>query len=87
VVESTSAGPAATNGSQDAVSRCTTGDGSTPSCSAAERGGQRRRAPGAGSKGLLSAVDRVLLTVVYLRRICSQNVLSDLLGINTNSIG
>jgi hypothetical protein len=29
----------------------------------------------------------VLVTVVYLRQICSQNVLSDLLGINTNSIG
>jgi hypothetical protein len=52
-----------------------------------QRGGQRRRAPGAGSKGLLSAADRVLVTVVYLRQICSQNVLSDLLGINANSIG
>jgi hypothetical protein len=52
-----------------------------------QRGGQRRRAPGAGSKGLLSGADRVLVTVVYLRQICSQNVLSDLLGINTNSIG
>jgi hypothetical protein len=29
----------------------------------------------------------VLVTVVYLRQICSQNVLSDLLGINANSIG
>ena len=52
-----------------------------------QRGGQRRRAPGAGSTGLLSAADRVLITVVYLRQICSQNVLSDLLGINANSIG
>src|SRR5215213_6734197 len=52
-----------------------------------QRGGQRRRAPGAGSTGLLSAADRVLVTVIYLRQICSQNVLSELLGINTNSIG
>src|SRR3954454_11172164 len=52
-----------------------------------QRGGQRRRAPGAGSTGLLSAADRVLVTVVYLRQICSQNVLSDLLGINASSIG
>jgi transposase len=52
-----------------------------------QRGGQRRRAPGAGSTGLLSPADRVLVTVVYLRQICSQNVLSDLLGINTNTIG
>jgi hypothetical protein len=52
-----------------------------------QRGGQRRRAPGAGSTGLLTPADRVLVTVVYSRRICSQNVLSDLLGINPNSIG
>lgn len=52
-----------------------------------QRGGQRRRAPGAGSTGLLTAADRVLVTVVYLRQVCSQNVLSDLLGVNANSIG
>ncbi len=52
-----------------------------------QRGGPRRRAPGAGSRGLLSPADRVLVTVVYQRQICSQNVLSDLLGINPNSIG
>jgi len=52
-----------------------------------QRGGPRRRAPGAGSTGLLSGADRVLITVVYLRQICSQNVLSDLLGINPNTIG
>jgi transposase len=52
-----------------------------------QRGGQRRRAPGAGSTGLLTGTDRVLITIVYLRQICSQNVLSELLGINTNTIG
>ncbi len=52
-----------------------------------QRGGQRRRAPGAGSQGLLSPADRVLITVVYCRQICSQNVLSDLLGINATTIG
>ena len=52
-----------------------------------QRGGPRRRAPGAGSTGLLIGADRVLITVVYLRQICSQNVLSDLLGINANTIG
>jgi Rhodopirellula transposase DDE domain len=52
-----------------------------------QRGGQRRRAPGAGSTGLLTDADRVLITVVYLRQICSMNVLSDLLGVNANSIG
>jgi len=52
-----------------------------------QRGGARRRAPGAGSQGLLSNADRVLVTIIYLRQICSQNVLSDLLGVNANSIG
>ena len=52
-----------------------------------QRGGQRRRAPGAGSKALLTDADRVLITIVYMRQICSQNVLSELLGINPNSIG
>lgn len=52
-----------------------------------QRGGPRRRARGAGGRGLLSPADRVLVTVVYLRQVCSQNVLSDLLGINANSIG
>jgi hypothetical protein len=52
-----------------------------------QRGGPRRRAPGAGGRGLLSPAERVLITVVYSRQICSQNVLSDLLGINANSIG
>jgi hypothetical protein len=47
-----------------------------------QRGGPRRRAAGAGSTGLLTAADRVLVTVVYQRQLCSMNVLSDLLGIN-----
>jgi transposase len=52
-----------------------------------QRGGPRRRARGAGSTGLLSDADRVLITVIYQRQICSQNVLSDLLAVNTNTIG
>jgi hypothetical protein len=52
-----------------------------------QRGGSRRRAPGAGSRSLLSDADRVLVTVVYCRQTCSQNVLSELLGINANTIG
>ena len=43
--------------------------------------------PARAARACSSAADRVLVTVVYLRQICSQNVLSDLLGINTNSIG
>jgi hypothetical protein len=52
-----------------------------------QRGGPRRRAPGAGGRGLLAPADRVLITIVYLRQVCTHSVLSDLLGINTNTIG
>jgi transposase len=52
-----------------------------------QRGGRRRRAPGAGSRSLLTDAARVLITVVYLRQICSQNLLSELLEVNPNSIG
>ena len=52
-----------------------------------QRGGPRRRAPGAGSTSLLTDADRVMVTIVYQRQTCSQNVLSDLLGINANTIG
>src|SRR3954462_11942012 len=52
-----------------------------------QRGGPRRRAVGAGSTGLLTEADRVLVTVVYLRQLSSMTVLSDLLGVNANSIG
>ena len=45
--------------------------------------GHRARA----ARGLLTDADRVLVTIVYLRQICSQNVLSELLGINPNTIG
>jgi Rhodopirellula transposase DDE domain len=52
-----------------------------------QRGGRRRRAPGAGSRSLLSDAARVLITIVYLRQICSQSVLSEILGVNPNWIG
>lgn len=52
-----------------------------------QRGGRRRRAPGAGSRSLLTDAARVLITIVYLRQICSQNVLSEILEVNPNSIG
>jgi hypothetical protein len=52
-----------------------------------QRGGQRRRAPGAGGSALLTDAARVVITVVYLRQICSQYVLSQLLEVNPNSIG
>jgi transposase len=52
-----------------------------------QRGGRRRRAVGAGSRPLLTDAARVLITIVYLRQVCSQNVLSEMLEVNANSIG
>ncbi|MBB4752594.1 hypothetical protein BJ964_006755 [Actinoplanes lobatus] len=52
-----------------------------------QRGGPRRKSPGAGAAMLLTAADRVLVTVIYLRQICSQKVLAELLAINPTSIG
>ncbi|WP_026240430.1 ISAzo13 family transposase [Parafrankia discariae] len=51
------------------------------------RNGPRRNAPGAHSRPLLSARDRVLVTVVHLRQICSQRVLADLLEVAPPTIG
>jgi transposase/DNA-binding transcriptional regulator YdaS (Cro superfamily) len=52
-----------------------------------QRGGRRRRAPGAGSRPLLGDADRILITIVYLRQVCSQQVLSEMLEVNPTSIG
>jgi transposase len=52
-----------------------------------QRGGPRRRARGAGSTRLLTPADAVLITIVYQRQVCSQKVLSELLGISDMTIG
>jgi hypothetical protein len=52
----------------------------------ARRGAPRRRAPGAGNKAKLSDPDRVLATVLYLRRLCTQTVLADLFGVDRSTI-
>ncbi|MFD7772522.1 hypothetical protein [Streptomyces sp. NPDC059787] len=52
-----------------------------------QRGSRRLQAPGAHGRPLLSNADRVLITVIYLRRVCSQKVLVDLLAINAVTIG
>lgn len=52
-----------------------------------QRGGPRRRARGAGSTRILTPADTVLITVVYQRQVCSQKVLSELLGISDMTIG
>lgn len=50
------------------------------------RGGRRVATTGR-SRSLLGDADEVLLTVLYLRQVCPQKVLCDLLGINPVTIG
>ncbi|MBO0875943.1 MAG: ISAzo13 family transposase [Pseudonocardia sp.] len=52
-----------------------------------QRGGPRRQARGDHGRPLLTPADKVLITVVYLRRVCPQKVLVDLLGTNPVTIG
>ncbi len=53
----------------------------------AQRGGPRRNAARAGGRPLLTDAARVLITVVYLRQHCSQQVLSEPLEVSPNVIG
>jgi hypothetical protein len=50
------------------------------------RGALRRRAPGAGRHLKLSDADRVLATVLYLRRLCTQAVLGELFRVDRTVI-
>jgi DNA-binding transcriptional regulator YdaS (Cro superfamily) len=52
-----------------------------------QRGGPRRKERGDHGRPLLTPADKVLITVVYLRRVCPQKVLVEMLGINPNTIG
>ncbi|MFC8835743.1 ISAzo13 family transposase [Streptomyces griseoincarnatus] len=51
------------------------------------RGGPRRQRPGThGKKPLLNSRDRILVTLLYLRRVCSQRVLREMLEINDRTM-
>jgi hypothetical protein len=52
-----------------------------------QRGGPRRQAKADHCRPLLPDAGRVLITVLYLRQVCSQKVLAELLQINPTSIG
>jgi hypothetical protein len=52
-----------------------------------QRGGPRRQAKADHCRPLLPDAGRVLVTVIYLRQVCSQKVLAELLQINPTSIG
>jgi hypothetical protein len=52
----------------------------------ARRGGERRRAAGAGRPVKLADADRVLATVLYLRKLCTQTVLAELFNVDRKTI-
>jgi hypothetical protein len=52
-----------------------------------QRGGPRRQATGDHNRPMLSPADRVLLAVIYLRHVCSQTVLAEMLGMNQRTLG
>jgi hypothetical protein len=50
------------------------------------RGADRRRAPGAGPRPKLTDADRVLATILYLRKLCTQAVLGELFAVDRKTI-
>jgi hypothetical protein len=50
------------------------------------RGTERRRAAGAGARPRLTHADRVLVTVLYLRKLCTQAVLGELFAVDRSRI-
>jgi transposase len=50
------------------------------------RGTERRRAAGAGPRPKLTDADRILVTVLYLRRLCTQAVLGELFAVDRSRI-
>lgn len=51
-----------------------------------QRGGERIRARGAGAKDKLTTADRVLATVLYLRKLGTRDLLAQLFGINGSTL-
>ncbi|MER6046610.1 ISAzo13 family transposase [Streptomyces sp. NPDC001793] len=52
-----------------------------------QRGGARRQDAGNHGRPALTPTDKVLLTLVYLRHVASQNVMADMLGMTQHAIG
>ncbi|MFH8591457.1 ISAzo13 family transposase [Streptomyces rimosus] len=50
------------------------------------RGGDRCRARGAGAKDKLTTADRVLVTVLYLRKLGTRDLLAELFGVNGSTL-
>ena len=47
-----------------------------------QRGGPRRQAPGSHGRPLLTDAAKVLITVLYQRQVCSQQVLAEMLEVS-----
>lgn len=52
----------------------------------ARRGGERQRAAGAGAHQKLTDADRILATVLYMRKLCTQSVLGELFQVDRKVI-
>ncbi|MFJ5838933.1 ISAzo13 family transposase [Streptomyces shenzhenensis] len=52
-----------------------------------KRGGPRRHGSGDNKRPVLTPADRILVSVIYLRHVCSQNVLAEMLGLCQRTIG
>ncbi|WCN05152.1 ISAzo13 family transposase [Streptomyces sp. M92] len=51
-----------------------------------QRGGERIRSRGAGAKDKLTTADRVLATVLYLRKLGTRDLLAQLFGVNPSTL-
>lgn len=51
-----------------------------------QRGGERVRARGAGAKDKLTIPDRVLATVLYLRKLGTRDLIAQLFGVNAHTM-
>ncbi|WP_417823523.1 helix-turn-helix domain-containing protein [Streptomyces desertarenae] len=49
-------------------------------------GGERLRAPGAGAKDKLTTADRILATVLCLRKVGTRDLLAQLFGVNGSTL-
>ena len=52
-----------------------------------KRGGPRRHGAGDNKRPILAPEDRILLSVIYLRHVCSQNLLAEMLGVTQRTLG
>lgn len=51
-----------------------------------QRGGERIRARGAGAKDRLTTADKILATVLYLRKVGTRDLLAQLFGVNGSTL-